>query len=110
MTRPGRWWTSGSSRTAWPRWRCMTRPGSRCPAWYRADGGPSTRHDRAMRGFSPAFPAEWLVADGLLDQGAAELPHEAGALAGVLEDLAERLGEQLDLGVADHQRRDQLDH
>ena len=30
-TRPGRWWTSGSSRTAWPRSRCTTRPGSRCP-------------------------------------------------------------------------------
>ena len=46
----------------------------------------------------------------LLDQGTAELPDQAAALAGVLEDLAERLGEQLHLGVADHQRRDQLDH
>ena len=30
-TRRGRWWTSGSSRTAWPRWPSTTRPGSRYP-------------------------------------------------------------------------------
>jgi 2-C-methyl-D-erythritol 4-phosphate cytidylyltransferase len=51
-----------------------------------------------------------LPAGGLLDQGAAELPDEAAAAAGVLQDLAERLGEQLHLALADHQRRDELDH
>src|SRR5271167_3848047 len=42
------------------------------------------------------------VVHGLLDQGAAELPDQPAALAGVLQHLAERVGEQLDLGLADH--------
>src|ERR1700753_3131960 len=58
---------------------------------------------------SQTTPLRGLVLHGLLDQGPAEVPHQAAALAGVLHDLGERLGEQLDLGVADHQRRDELD-
>src|ERR1700722_1878257 len=49
------------------------------------------------------------VMDRLLDQGPAEFPDEPAALAGVLQHLAERVGEQLDLGLADHERRDELD-
>ena len=43
---------------------------------------------------------------GLLDERAPEVPHEAAALGGVVQDVGEAVQEELDLRVADHQGRD----
>ena len=71
------------------------------------------------RNIKVTYPQDLTVAEALLnagraphrllDEGPAEVPHQAAARVRVVDDLAERAREQLHLRVADHQRRDQLD-
>src|ERR1700749_631008 len=70
---------------------------------------PRCASDRKNRDFiGRAGSPRGLRPDGLLDQGAAEVPHQARAPARVVQYLIQGVDEQGDLCLADVQRRDEL--